>query len=494
MKKFLSTITAMCIIGTCSSFTASAELGGSMRDITTMELVHDMGRGINIGNTFEACGDWIAQYGDGTPRAYETAWGSPVITKEIVKGYADEGFGSVRIPVAWSNMMANDGSYKINSAWMKRVREVIDWALDDGLYVIMNLHWDGGWLEKLPTDYDNCIKKYSTIWTQLCDEFKDYGDHLIFEAQNEELYWNDVWNQWSGSTNGKDKVYGWCNEVNQKFVDIVRNSGGNNAKRHLLISGYNTDVNLTCDPLFKMPNDPAGRCAVSVHYYIPSTFAILEEDADWGKAAYTWGSQGELNELKNNMNLLKSTFVDKGVPVIIGEYGCPTKNKDPESVRKFISSVCEEAYSRNMCPVLWDTPGLHYDREGSHQIKDKQLKELLDKIVNTQPQNPTEPITEPTTEPVTEPTTAVITEETTKASETTAEIITEVTSTEADELLKGDINMDKEINVSDVVALQKHLVNKDKLTKEQGELADINEDNILNCYDLFMLKKLVLDQ
>ena len=241
---------------------------GIMRDISTFDVVEEMGIGINLGNTFESSGDWIAQWGDGSVNSYETAWGSPTITREIIQGYADEGFGVLRVPVAWSNLMSTDGSYTISPAYKARVRQVIDWALAEDMYVIMNLHWDGGWLENLPNDHDNCMKKYTAIWTQLCDEFRDYGDKLMFESQNEELYWQNVWNQWGG-TNGKDKAYAYCNEVNQTFVNIVRGSGGNNEKRHLLISGYNTDVHLTCDAIFRMPSDPANRCAVSVHYYIP---------------------------------------------------------------------------------------------------------------------------------------------------------------------------------------------------------------------------------
>ncbi|MBP0962516.1 MAG: cellulase family glycosylhydrolase, partial [Oscillospiraceae bacterium] len=170
--------------------------------------------------------------------------------------------------------------------------------------------------------------------------------------------------------------YALVNEINQKFVDVVRKSGGNNAERHLLISGYNTGIDVTCDPLFKMPSDPANRMAVSVHYYSPSTFAILEEDADWGKAQSTWGTAKEVEDLNNEMDMMKTSFVDKGIPVIIGEYGCPTKNKEAESVMKFLTSVCEAAYTRQMCPVLWDTPGGRYDRLEC-KMADKELNEKL---------------------------------------------------------------------------------------------------------------------
>lgn len=350
---------------------------GEMRSMSTLEIVEDMGIGINLGNTMEATGGLGAT---ASVTAYETSWGSPEITKKIIQGYADEGFGVLRIPVAWSNRMKDDGTYTIDSDLMKRVTQIVDWTLDAGMYAIVNLHWDGGWLEEMPTNEEECMKKYTRIWEQISDNFKDYGDHLVFEGQNEELGWNSVWNQYSNSGN-KEKSYNLVNKVNKQFIDTVRASGSNNSYRHLLIAGYNTDLNLTCDPLFEIPYDPVNRLAVSVHYYIPSTFAILEEDADWGKAVSTWGSASEKAELEKNLDLVKSTFYDKGVPVIIGEYGCPTKNKDANSVRDYLTSVCQEACERNLCPVLWDTPvGSHYDRS-SCKLYDTKLKDNFQKII-----------------------------------------------------------------------------------------------------------------
>ncbi|MBE6850463.1 MAG: hypothetical protein E7504_01815 [Ruminococcus sp.] len=366
----------------------------AMRDITTMELVKDMGIGINLGNTLESAGDWIAEWGDGTTSSYETAWGSPVITREIIQGYKNEGFGVLRIPVAWSNMMEQDGSYKINDAWMARVTEVVDMTLDVGLYAIINIHWDNGWVNKFPENKAECMKRYTTMWTQISENFKDYGDYLMFESQNEELGWETLWNKWAG-TQGKDESYALVNEINQTFVDIVRKSGGNNAKRHLLISGYNTGIDVTCDPMFKMPNDPANRCAVSVHYYTPAGFAILEEDADWGKALPTWGSNADFNELNSWMDMMKTTFIDKGIPVIIGEYGCPKKNKDADSVRLFLKSVCEAAYKRQLCPVLWDITDVHYDRS-TYQMVDQELKKAFVEISGA---DISDPVLPPTTEP-----------------------------------------------------------------------------------------------
>lgn len=356
-----------------------ASASETMRDISTMELVRDMGIGINLGNTLEACGDWI----DGKDTSsYETAWGSPVITKEMIQGYKDAGFGVLRIPVAWSNMMADDGNYNISKDYMDRVTEVVNWALDAKLYVIINIHWDNGWVNKFPENKTECMKRFEKMWTQISEQYKDYSDYLMFESQNEELGWETLWNKWSGTDNGKAESYDLVNEINQKFVDVVRKSGGNNDKRHLLISGYNTGIDVTCDPLFKMPSDPAGRCAVSVHYYSPSTFAILEEDADWGKAQSTWGTEQEIADLNREMDMMKSSFVDKGIPVIIGEYGCPTKNKEAESVMRFLTSVCEAAYSRQMCPVLWDTPGGRYDRIEC-KMADEELNKKLCEIAGS---------------------------------------------------------------------------------------------------------------
>lgn len=214
--------------------------------LTTMDFVKEMGIGINLGNTFESCGDWIE---GNSVRDFETAWGSPEITSELIEGYKKEGFSSLRIPVAWSNMMSED--YTIDQNYIERVKEVTQWALESGLYVVINIHWDGGWFENFPTDKENCMEKYVSIWTQICDNFGEYGDRLMFESLNEEAGWDSLWNKYSGDDSKKKESYALVNEINQIFVDTVRESGGNNAERHLLIAGYNTDIKCTCDKLLK---------------------------------------------------------------------------------------------------------------------------------------------------------------------------------------------------------------------------------------------------
>ena len=332
--------------------------------------------GWNLGNTLEACGSWIT---GSSVENYETAWGNPVTTKEMIDGIAGAGFKSVRIPVAWSNMMAED--YTIDASLISRVKEVTGYVLDNDMYAIINIHWDGGWISKADEDHDGTLEKYKSVWKQVTAEFSDYSDKLIFESLNEEGVYENTWNRYS-NVGDKEKAFGLLNELNQTFVDLVRESGGNNAKRHLLIAGYATDVDLTCDPAFKMPADPQNRCAVSVHYYTPSTFAILTEDADWGKARSTWGSTKEINELNGYMDKLKTTFVDKGVPVIIGEFGTTTTNKEPESIRLYLRSVAQAAWDRGMCPMLWDN-GEHYDRS-TCKFRDEELLRGLQTVMQSQ--------------------------------------------------------------------------------------------------------------
>jgi len=331
----------------------------TMRDITTMALVREMELGINLGNTMDACGDWI---NPGSISNYEKAWGSPIITEDIIKGYVTAGFSSLRIPVAWSNMMLE--GYTIHPDLLDRVEEIVNWALDCGLTVVVNLHHEPLW-EHFLDDVEEGMKKYSRIWEQVSERFKDYGDKLLFESMNE-VGFDAIWTPWKGTNVDKAKAFGYVNDINQRFVDIVRASGGNNTRRHLVIEVYNTGPEYAYDPLFVMPNDPANdgfdRMCATVHYYTPAVFAILEGDAEWGKARETWGTDADLKELSTNMDLLKINCVDKGLPIIVGEFAACGNNKTPEMRRYYALSVMEAVYSRGMCPMYWDTPGGEYDR------------------------------------------------------------------------------------------------------------------------------------
>lgn len=473
MKKIIAVLISAVMLTVSAPTPVNAVDSKEMRDISTTEIVADMGIGINLGNTMESVGDWIKQWSDNSVKAYETAWGSPVVTKEMIQGYADEGFGVLRIPVAWTNRMEDFENYTIDKEYMDRVAQIVDWTLEANMYAIVNIHWDYGWVSDFPTKYDECMFRFTRYWEQISDYFKDYGDHLMFEAQNEEFGWSEVWNPWGG-TDGKAEAYDMVNDINQKFVDVVRASDGNNPQRHLLISGYNTDVGMTCDPLFKMPSDPANRMAISVHYYTPATFCILDEDADWGKASPTWGTDAEVAELNRLMDLMKTTFADNGIPVIIGEYGCTTKNKEPDSVHRYISSVCEAAYSRNMCPVLWDTTGGMYDRD-NYCMSDEVIKKSFAEIVGDNiPANKKEPVENPITTTI--PHTTVST--------------TSVVSPTA--TLFGDANCDGKVSIADATAILQAIGNPDKYgLSEQGAInADINGEVGITADDAIIIKKI----
>ncbi|WP_255495283.1 cellulase family glycosylhydrolase [Dysgonomonas sp. 521] len=343
------------------------------KNLTTQELVNEMGLGINLGNTLDAVGDWI---NPSSILNYEQAWGSPVITKEIIEGYAKAGYSSMRIPVSWSNLMSAD--YTIHPDLMDRAETILNWVLDYGMVAIINVHHENDWVKKVPTDAE-AKKKFTSVWEQISKRFEKYGDLLMFEPMNE-IGYDEIWTPWNGSQANKAKAFGYVNELNQLFVDIVRSSGGNNAKRHLLVEVYNTGDSYAYDPLTKIPTDPANRLALTVHYYAPALFAILGngEDGGWGIGVPSWGTAEEIKELNDAMEALKKNCVDKGIPVIVGEYACSSKDRTQEVVRLYCVSVTEAIYKNGMCPMFWDVPGAgQYDRL-TYKFKDPIfLKEMM---------------------------------------------------------------------------------------------------------------------
>jgi endoglucanase len=358
-----------------------------------MELVADMGLGINLGNTFEAviecgmsdqgCVEWV-----NSMATLEESWGSPRITRQIIQGYKDAGFRTVRVPVAWSNKMVgnsiannnvpcNNGtcissatqlisgnSYTISPELMDRVQEVVDLILEEDMYVILNIHWDGGWWREFPTDSTEAMRKFLRIWEQVGQQFRDYDDHLMFASLNEEGGWDDIWyiHRNGDDLVAKARAYGLLNTINQAFVSEIRSQGGNNAQRHLQVQGYHTNIDRTIDEMFVMPTDPAGRLAVSVHYYDPFAFTHISEPVDWGGIILpmtTWGTPADHAELNNFMDKLMPRFINQGIPVIMGEYGVASWDakfeRDRASVRQYTLAVTEAMLTRGMLPVLWDT-------------------------------------------------------------------------------------------------------------------------------------------
>jgi endoglucanase len=303
-----------------------------------------MGFGVNIGNTLENNVTW------------ETGWGQPLITPDFINGMASRGIKTVRVPVAWDTY-AKDGV--IDADKMNRVKEVVSWIEAAGMYAIVNIHWDGGWIfNKNNADQyrltEDVQAKFASYWQQIATAFAEVGHRLILEGLNEEA------NFWvNGILNGTPDMAA-VNTINQLFVTTVRAQGGYNATRALLIAGFATDINKTCVDSFAIPSDPAGagKLFLSIHYYDPSTFTMLDAPASWGSPSTTWGSDAERNALTRQFTKL-GTFADKRrIPVIIGEFAVTRGRKvvrQSESRILWMQSVARESMSRGMVPVLWDT-------------------------------------------------------------------------------------------------------------------------------------------
>lgn len=328
-----------------------SQTAGKMRNITSQQLVEDMTFGWNLGNTLDVCqadrdGDGkINEHVEAGEKVDETLWGNPKATKELFTSLKKNGVNAVRIPVTWRDHMDSDGN--IDREWMDRVQQVVDYAYSQGMYVIINVHHDGGgdpkfgaWIiEESRKDYNTFLKKYKNVWKQIAERFKNYSDYLIFESMNE-VGFDTLYNK------NKADAYNLINKINQDFVDIIRATGGNNAKRHLLIAGYYTDIERTCDSLYKMPDDKAGRCILSVHYYTPWDFCTCDRK-------HTWGTNSEVRQMETLIGKMKKNFVDKGIPVIIGEYAA--SGSDLSSCIFFIEKLNKLCSDYGIATFIWDS-------------------------------------------------------------------------------------------------------------------------------------------
>ena len=333
-------------------------------DLTQMDSVtlsYYMGNGINLGNTFEA----TSSTKNSAVTAYECAWGQPITSEAMIRGYKNAGFDTLRIPVSWTNTMdfVNE-DYEINPDYIDRVAEVVNWALESDMFVVVNDHWDSGWWAMFgssdPATVEKAWKVYEEMWTQVASYFKDYPDMLIFESANEELG-NGINNNGSWADSGNlttDGQYELTNAINQKFVDIVRNTGGNNDDRFLLIAGYNTDITDTCDDRFKMPEDTAsGKLFLSVHYYTPWNYCGAGE----GGTRSRWGIKDDYATMDKYLEKLKK-FSDLGYGIIIGEYGAlpvwdsaSQTHDTQDNTVEFTNYFLDHCDINNWVPLLWDT-------------------------------------------------------------------------------------------------------------------------------------------
>ncbi len=353
---------------------------------SAIELATKMKLGWNIGNTMEAPG--------------VTAWGNPVITEDYVKAVKEQGFNAIRIPCAWDWDWREDHSYagdnihiedyktaRIKSEWLNRVKEVVGYCVNNDMYVLLNIHYDGGWLEHncKPEKKDLVNAKQKAYWEQIATVMRDFDEHLMFASANEPAV---------NSVEEMEVLHSY----HQTFINAVRSTGGRNSYRVLVVQGPGTNIEKSND-LMDMPSDEIeGRLMAEVHFYNPSQFCILNEDVSWGKMAYYWGKDyhsdiepernatyGEEDEVDQSFSLAKSKFVDKGIPVIMGEYGAyrrgNTQNvpkeleKHNNSVDHWITYVTSKALENGLIPFWWDT-GVVIDRS-NYTIKDQRTLDAI---------------------------------------------------------------------------------------------------------------------
>ncbi|HKK11630.1 MAG TPA: cellulase family glycosylhydrolase [Flavobacteriaceae bacterium] len=338
-----------------------------------VELAAKIKLGWNIGNTLEATGG-------------ENAWGNPNITKEYVTAIKNLGFKAIRLPCSW-NQHADQTTAKIDQAWMNRVKEVVQYCVDNDMYVLLNIHWDGGWLENNCTSEkkESVNAKQKAFWEQIATAMRDFDEHLMFASANEPDVDNAV-------------EMGVLHSYHQTFVNAVRSTGGRNSYRVLLVQGPSTNIEKS-NELMDMPTDEIeGRLIAEIHYYSPSQFCFLKEDVSWGNMAFYWGNgyhstiepdrnatYGEEDAVDASMALAKAKFVENGIPVIMGEYGAYRRNNDQyvpkelelhnNSVDHWLTYVTKKALANGLIPFYWDTGGA-VDRQ-NYTVKDQRTIDAI---------------------------------------------------------------------------------------------------------------------
>lgn len=392
-KKFLLIVAAIllaAILTACGSneanatdVAASQETSETKGEVISEEdvqekayaAVDNMRIGWNLGNTFDATGDWIIQYTSGTASDFETAWGNPVTPDTLMTKLKELGFGAVRIPVTWRYHFDEEGN--IDEAWMARVQQVVDQAMDAGLYCIINIHHDtgaDGWLRATEANFNENSKTFEKLWTQIAERFKEYPDNLLFEGFNEMLDDNSEWN------NPKAEAVAVINKYNQLFVDTVRATGGNNVARNLVCCTYaaaTTDSTLNG---FAIPEDSVSDHIIAeVHFYIPYEF-VTDEGVTWTTPISEYTDYVE-QSIDSAFDRLESKMMTKGVPLIIGEFATDDKDNTEERI-KWYTHVIERANEQNITCFIWDNgSGFcmgHIDRKGDED----DFPEIIEACIN----------------------------------------------------------------------------------------------------------------
>lgn len=322
-------------------------------DNEAMAFVKKMGIGWNLGNTFDANDD---NWGSRDELMMEKAWVGVLTKPEMIQDVHAAGFNTLRLPVSWHNHVDKE-TFEISEKWLDRVQEVVDYAINDGMYVILNTHHDVYPEFYYPSNehYETSSKYIKSIWTQLSERFKDYDEHLIFESMNEPRLKGHA-NEWSFSASNADcmEAADCINRLNQLFVDTVRASGGNNENRYLMVPGYAAAPENALGDWFVLPKDTAdNKIIVSVHAYTPYAFALQ----DGGTDTFEITNAAQTSEIIRFVSNLYKKFVVNGIPVVIGEYGARAKNDNLQSRVNYAAFYACVASSRNIPCVWWDNHG-----------------------------------------------------------------------------------------------------------------------------------------
>lgn len=305
----------------------SPDRPGEMNITSAADVVKQMRIGWNLGNTLDATG------GEGLDA--ETSWGCPVTTKEMIDTIKGAGFNVLRVPVSWGTHLDEEGN--IDKAWLDRVQEVVNYGIDNDMFVILNTHHEE-WYLPTKNHVESDIKTLEKLWQQIAERFKDYGDKLMFEGLNEPRL-RGQGAEWTGNASAREIV----NQYEETFVKTVRATGGNNEQRILFISPYaasSTRANLEA---VKIPEN-AGNVIVSVHAYLPYDFALNV------KGTVFYENDGSIDTLMDN---IQSIFLDKGIPVVITEFGCINKGNSEDRL-KCIDDYLTAANKKGVPCVWWD--------------------------------------------------------------------------------------------------------------------------------------------
>ena len=320
-------------------------------DNDAMAFLKDMKCGWNLGNTFDAYNGY-SLHAKGT--GMETSWVGAKTTPGLIAAIKEAGFNTIRIPVSWHNHV--DENNVIDAEWIDRVREVADWALDLGMYVIVNTHHDNDVKYYYPDEahYSRSKEYLSAVWNQMAEKFKDCDDHLILESMNEPRLVGTVyeWN-WTNNSSECQQAAEYINELNQLFVNIVRSSGGNNATRYLAVPAYCAAPWNAVRKVFRIPDDTAeNRIIVSAHAYTPYNFALNTGSSD--KRFDLEKDQNKKSEIAGFMNDLYNTFIKNGIPVMMDEFGALDKNGNLQDRVNFTAYYVASASARGITCVWWD--------------------------------------------------------------------------------------------------------------------------------------------